>query len=96
LGGEQNIINKLGSKQGLRCKQKGALQLACNNFKWIYNKQKVGAGKGGVWIVVKNINMSMKKKNEGESKWDENNKRYKFEVWRMNEDEHDYKRFGEQ
>ncbi len=40
--------------------------------------------------------MSMKKKNEGESKWDENNKRYKFEVWRMNEDEHDYKRFGEQ
>lgn len=47
LGGEQKIINKLGSKQGLRCKQKGALQLACNNFKWIFNKQKVGVGKGG-------------------------------------------------
>jgi hypothetical protein len=48
----------------------------------------VGVGKGGGFrIVVKNINMNMRKKNERKNKRDEKNRRCKFEVWRMNEDE---------
>lgn len=31
----------------------------------------------------------MRKNSEGENKWDEKNRRCKFEVWKMNEDEHD-------
>jgi hypothetical protein len=33
--------------------------------------------------------MSTRKKSEGESKWDEKNRRCKFEVWKMNEVEYD-------